>query len=362
LKDKPNWKIKKVREILRADAEKNARFVEKSIVQILYRPFDVQWIFFHDALIERSRHEVMRNMLESNIGLITNRQVNENFRHSLCSNIIINDCTVSLETRERSYFFPLFLYPDQNKKKLFEGIERVPNIDPKIFDMLKREGFKPSPTGQTNHIRQDRRMIGAAPTPEQFFYYIYTVLYSNVYRKKYAEFLKSDFPRIPFTSDKSLFKEMAKLGEELAVIHLLKSPQLDKPFARFDISGDNVVKKVQYSAVGAKQDSHHGATRGLAKNSTTRGLIPLLDVKTGNVFINNSQYFSNIPLEVWEYQIGGYQVMAKWLKDRKGCALSLDDIRHYIRVAKALQLTIEIQSKIDKLYPQIEKKVIVFYN
>jgi hypothetical protein len=80
------------------------------------------------------------------------------------------------------------------------------------------------------------------------------------------------------------------------------------------------------------------------------------DIKTGNVFINDSQYFSNIPQEVWEYQIGGYQVMAKWLKDRKGRALSLDDIHHYIRVAKALQLTIEIQNKIDKIYPQIGNK------
>jgi len=325
LKDKPNWKLKKVREILRAEAEKNAHFVEKSIVQLMYRPFDIKWIFFHDALIERSRHEVMRNMLESNIGLITNRQVNENFRHSLCSNIIINDCTVSLETRERSYFFPLFLYQDQNKKRLFEGNNRTPNIDPKIFDMFDREDIKPS------------------PTPEQIFYYIYAVLYANIYRKKYAEFLKSDFPRIPFTGDKNIFKEMAKLGEELAAIHLLKSPQLDKIFSKFEISGDNVVKKVQYCLTGAKKES-------------TRGLSPLLTQLSGNVFINDSQYFSNIPPEVWEYQIGGYQVMAKWLKDRKGRALSLDDIRHYIHVTKALQLTMEMQNKIDKIYLQIEKK------
>lgn len=333
LKDKPKWIIKKVREILHKDAEKNAHFVEKSIVQLMYRPFDIKWIFFHDALIERSRREVMQHILaEDNICLIFTRSTSANkpFEHIFCSQYGMLGRFYP-DAACITYFSPLYLYPKNDKKGLFENItiygsqiqNRQTNIDPKILDLFVREGFKPS------------------PTPEQIFYYIYAVLYSNIYREKYAEFLKSDFPRIPFTGDKSLFKEMAKLGEELAAIHLLKSPLLDKTFSKFDISGSNIVKKVQYSPVGA----------GSSRPNTG-----------GTVFINDAQYFSNIPQTVWEYQIGGYQVLAKWLKDRKGRALSLDNIHHYIRVAKALQLTIEIQNKIDKMYPQIEKKVIVFYN
>jgi len=340
LKDKSNWKIKKVRKILREDAEKNAHFIEKSIVQILYRPFDIQWIFFHDALIERSRREVMQHMLKENISLCFMRQVSIDniYSHFFISSNIIDNRTF-FSSKGIIQQAPLYLYPEKEKKVLFDNTVRQANINSKILNLFVREGFKPS------------------PTPEQIFYYIYAVLYSNIYRNKYGEFLKSDFPRIPFTGDKSLFKETAKLGEELAAIHLLKSPHLDKTFSKFEISGNNVVKKVQYSSVRAEQKS--------PANLTTRGLSPLLKSPlltplSGNVFINDSQYFSNIQPAVWEYQIGGYQVMAKWLKDRKGRALSLDDIRHYIRVAKALQLTIEIQNKIDKIYPQIEKKLIDF--
>lgn len=251
----------------------------------------------------------MQHMLKENIGLISARSnKSSHMDHFFLTDKIME--TKCGESTTQSCLFPLYLYPNSENKGLFKNVgaihelplpNREPNINPKILDLFK---------------------------PEQIFYYIYAVLYANIYREKYAEFLKSDFSRIPFTHDKSMFKEMAKLGEELAAIHLLKSPHLDKTFSKFEISGDNVVKKVQYTG--------------------------------GNVFINDSQYFSNIPTEVWEYQIGGYQVMAKWLKDRKGRALSLDDIRHYIRVAKALQLTIEMQNKIDKTYPQIEKKLIDF--
>ena len=323
LKDKPNWKIKKVRETLRANAEKNAHFIDKSIVQILYRPFDIQWIFFHDALIERSRREVMQHMENENLGLISSRV---NRQASLGYFFItkgITDFHILDNAKDSTSIFPLYIYPKLKEKMLFNSNELVqihqPNINPKILDLFKQEG--------------------SSPSPEQIFYYIYAVLYANIYREKYAEFLKSDFPRIPFTGDQKLFKDMAKIGEELAAIHLLKSPHLDKTFSKFEISGDNAVKKVQYSAVGA----------GSSRPNTG-----------GNVFINDSQYFSNIPPAVWEYQIGGYQVMAKWLKDRKGRALSFDDIRHYIRVAKALHLTIEMQNKIDKIYPQIEKKLFNF--
>ncbi|ODS31497.1 MAG: hypothetical protein SCARUB_03400, partial [Candidatus Scalindua rubra] len=168
------------------------------------------------------------------------------------------------------------------------------------------------------------------PIPEQIFYYIYAVLYSNIYRSKYSEFLKIDFPRIPFTKDFKLFQKMSDLGKELIDLHLLKSEVLGSPISKFQGKGTNFVEKLRYNE------------------------------KEKKVFINKERYFEGIEDEVWDYQIGGYQVCDKWLKDRKGRILTLDDIRHYCKVATALKKTIEIQKKIDRLYPQIEKDLIEF--
>jgi len=320
LKDKSNWKLKKVRQNLRKElvgANGDSPEIKKSLTKISYRPFDTRWIFFHDELIERSRKEVMLHMLKENIGLLTCRQQNKvGFFHSFICNNIVESCVVSNKTKEINYLFPLYIYTEKNKNDLFSNIEnkkiKQPNINPDILNILKQG------------------LINQTPTPEQIFYYIYAVLYSNIYREKYAEFLKIDFPRIPFTSNYDLFIELGKLGQELADIHLMKSDQLNNTFSRFEISGNNAVKKVEY-----KEDEKH-------------------------VSINDTQYFSNIDKNIWEYQIGGYQVMHKWLKDRKGRALTLEDIQLYIKIAKALQLTIEYQKKIDKLYPKVEKNLIEF--
>lgn len=190
------------------------------------------------------------------------------------------------------------------------GVKK-PNLSAEIIDSLSK-AFKKT------------------PSPEDIFYYIYAVLYSEIYRTKYAEFLKIDFPRAPFTKDYKLFKKMTECGNWLVDLHLLKSPELDSPIARFQGKGDNKVEKIKYGQ--------------------------------GKVYLNNDQYFEGILSEVWQYQIGGYQVCDKWLKDRKGRILSLDDIRHYCKVVTAIKKTIEIQKKIDNLYPEIEKGTIEFRN
>ncbi len=166
--------------------------------------------------------------------------------------------------------------------------------------------------------------------PEDIFYYIYAVLYSNIYREKYAEFLKIDFPRVPFTKDYELFNKMAEYGERLVKLDLLQSAELDSPIARFQGKGDDKVVKLRY------------------------------DEKESHVYINQRQYFEGIINEVYQYQIGGYQVCNKWLKDRKGRILSLDDIKHYCKVVAALQKTIKIQKDIDNIYPEIEKETVSF--
>jgi predicted helicase len=166
------------------------------------------------------------------------------------------------------------------------------------------------------------------PTPEEIFYYIYALLYSNAYRKKYAEFLKTDFPRVPFTRDYRLFNKLAEKGEDLVELHLLRSKKLVKPIAKCEGPGDLRVEKVTY------------------------------DQNKARVHINPEKWFTGIPLEVWEYQIGGYQVSEKWLKDRKGKGLSSEEVAHYARVVTAIAETISIQRFLDDLFAEVEKSLL----
>ncbi|MGB9834441.1 MAG: type ISP restriction/modification enzyme, partial [bacterium] len=186
---------------------------------------------------------------------------------------------------------------------------RKPNISPALFARLLEA-------------------YGKEPTPEEILYYIYAVLYSNNYRLRYAEFLKTDFPRVPFTQDYGLFLKMAEFGKRLVDLHLLKSEELDPPLAKFQGKGESKVEKLRY-----------------------------LD---GKVYINDDQYFEAITPEVWEYQIGGYQVCEKWLKDRKGQRLGLEEIKRYCQIVTALSKTIEIQKEIDALYPEVEEEIVAF--
>ncbi|MBN1842635.1 MAG: hypothetical protein JW883_10195 [Deltaproteobacteria bacterium] len=163
--------------------------------------------------------------------------------------------------------------------------------------------------------------------------YIYAVLYADTYREKYTQFLKIDFPRIPFTTDFALFKTLAKLGRRLVDLHLLRSKELDPPVARFQGQGDNRVARTK-----------------------SKGFF--YEPKEDRVYINKTQYFEPVPLELWEYQIGGYQVLAKWLKDRRDRVLTLDEIKTYCRVVTAIQRTISLQEEIDALYPQTEAQIV----
>ena len=161
-------------------------------------------------------------------------------------------------------------------------------------------------------------------------FFIYEVLYANEYRVKYTGFLKIDFPRVPFTQDYELFQKMGAFGQRLAEMHLLDAPALDPPLAKFQGTGENSVDKLKYSQ------------------------------KQSRVYINSVQYFEGVDNTVWEYQIGGYRVCHKWLKDRKGRILSLEGIKHYCKVVTAIKKTIEIQKDIDAVYPEIEKHLINF--
>jgi predicted helicase len=161
------------------------------------------------------------------------------------------------------------------------------------------------------------------PTPEAIFYYAYAIFHNPTYRQRYAEFLKIDFPRLPLTRDNELFKVLGEKGQELVELHLMKSKKLNKLITKYSVSGDNAVTEVSYKPLEQR------------------------------AYINKQQYFEGIIPEVWAFKIGGYQVLDKWLKDRKKAkrSLTFDDVLHYQRVVVALKETMQIMTEIDQLIP-----------
>lgn len=299
LKDTGTWKLNEARHKIKGQR------VEDKIHPFVYRPFDIRFICYESAFIDRPRLPFMNNLLSENFGLASVRMLSKlPFSHAFISGCLTNGELVSTGTKERTYIFPLFLYPEQPPKHLFSGrlseAKPIPNFTPEFLQAIKAS-------------------ISRQPIPEDVFFYIYAVLYFPTYRKRYEEFLKIDFPRVPLPSNYDVFKELSNFGKELVELHLLKHPELEKTDVGFSKSGANKVEKVAYAEEVQK------------------------------VFINKEQNFEGIPKKVWEYRIGAYQVMEKYLKDRKGRKLSLDEINHYMKVAKAIRLTIELQEKIDNV-------------
>ncbi len=312
LADSNNFEIKEVRDKMKKEEW------QKSILSYSYRPFDNRYICYYRELIDRDRYDIMQHFFRSNLGLAIMRQYVYDsvliYNYVFCVDKIA-DTRIYISNRGAGFIFPLYIYTNTGKKSLFsyseKPEERQPNIRPEFSRSLSHTYKK-------------------EPIPENIFHYVYAILHTNNYRIKYAEFLKIDFPRIPFTKDFEVFNKMAEFGERLVDLHLLKSKELDSPIARFQVEGDDKVNKLRY------------------------------DEKENRVYINQSQYFEGITEEVYHYQIGGYQVCNKWLKDRKGRILFLDDIKHYSKVATAIQKTIEIQKEIDNIYRELEKKIIEF--
>lgn len=314
LRENSRWKVADVRAELR-----RVRNWEERIHRILYRPFDERWLFYHTAVIERSRQEVMKHMLRENLAIVACRQVaGPGFEHVFISSGLTDDSYVSNKSRERGYVFPLYLRDNETQRSLIEDSNIGFNIDwNKLPEWMGTIQPFTSPT--TNNFVQ---------VPEAIFYYIYAILYSSIYRKKYEEFLKSDFPKIPFTDDYELFQQLAMLREQLAELHLLKSALLDSPASKYEGKGDDKIQKRDY----------HEASRRL--------------------YINDSQYFDGLASEVWNYYVGGYQVLDKWLKDRGGRVLSPEEQFHFRKMIASLAYTIEVQKRIDKLYPKVEETLI----
>ena len=277
--------------------------LEGEIRPVLYRPFDVRYTYYPleriSQIIPRgdARVELTKNIIFGpNISLIFNRQhAKEDFSFSWVTDLIGCHGTFYLGNKGQDYIFPLYLYPEEGTLET----ERRVNFDPKIYAEIKEKAG----------------LSGADGDELKVFDYIYGVLHSPDYRATYAQFLKIDFPRIPYPPSPEVFAHVAEKGGALRRLHLMEDAAIgDTPFP-FVGDGDYVVGK------------------------------PVL-TDDGRVMINPDQYFDNVPRIAWEFHIGGYQPAQKWLKDRKGRALSFDDVVHYQKIIKILSETDRIMRDI----------------
>ena len=304
LKDTRGWRMSSARQTLAGQEWR------QDIRPILYRPFDVREIVYRRDVVDWGRWDSMSAMLRDNIGLsvIRKMDIQGGWEHVLACDGLMTHHTVSM--KEVNYIFPLYLYaPEQGKNApisdLFDhdpfvGKERIENIDPKFRNWL--------------NDRYDYHF-----EPEEIFGYIYAVLHAPIYRQKYAEFLRIDFPRIPFAEKRADFEALSGLGWELAQTHLMRDVP-ERGLGLYKGKGDHEVVKPRY--VAAEQA----------------------------VYINKTQFFAPIPEEVWDFHIGGYQVIDKYLKSRKGRKLGLDEIDQVGRIANILAFTIDQMEKIDGAY------------
>lgn len=308
-KDAKDWKVDLAQKDLISSKLDNS-----NIVKIDYRPFDTKYTYFTGKAKGfhcRPRKEVMKQYLHENLGLNLCKQVKafDKYQHVLISKNLVESSFVSNKTSEITYSLPLYLYNEDSNQTSFFAQNRKPNFNMDIVRELEQKlnlTFTPE--------KEDK--VGTF-APIDILDYIYGVLHSNKYRNKYKEFLKIDFPRIPYPENADYFFKIAKFGKQLREIHLLESPIVNEFVTSYPVGGDNEVVKPEY--------------------------------KDNKVYINKTQYFNNVPEIAWNFYIGGYQPAQKWLKDRKGRILSYEEVMHYQKIIKALLETHTIMQQIDEV-------------
>ncbi|MDT8311919.1 MAG: type ISP restriction/modification enzyme, partial [Methylophaga sp.] len=291
-KDNRDWQLESARKNLSVIKEPF-----KPITLCAYRPFDNRWCYFSHEFMDFPRRELLDSVYDrENLVLLSSRQQGRlGYYHSFVSNIVANDCVVSNRSREANQCFPLYLYSDEHD---FDQTRHV-NFDSKLYKKLQKLAT------HTTHGKPDEIAV---------FDYIYGVLHCPAYRETYAEFLKIDFPRIPWPHTAEEFWTISAQGMHLRKLHLMESAAIgDTPYP-FIGDGDNTVDKPVF--------------------------------KDDKVWINRHQYFNNAPAIAWDFYIGGYQPAQKWLKDRKGRPLNFDDVKHYQRILKILTETDRVMREI----------------
>ena len=267
--------------------------------QVLYRPFDLRWTYYtgkSSGLMARPRTPEALHLLKNNLALLAVR----NTRRDMCNNYFVSNTLVDkdgISSFDNCRFFPLYLYPEDGS---FDT-ERRPNLDATIWAQINAA-------------------IGKSTSPEDIFDYIYGVLHSPSYRTKYKEFLKVDFPRIPYPASAEEFEHFRSHGNRLRELHLMHD--VPESPVTFPYPGTMQVDSLAWE-------------------------YNIDDGYSGNIYINSTQCFEGVPTAAFEMYIGGYQPAQKWLKDRKGRTLTFDDIEHYRRIIAILIETDKIMKQID---------------
>ncbi len=396
--DARDWKISLAKKDLEFHYPNKGSFIKLS-----YRPFDDKWTFYtgkSKGFHCMPRNEVMQHFLKGeNIGLLINRPAqggSDKFSQIFLTKNI-TDQSIYSAMNNSPFICPLYLYPETEKptkelsvekrkdleleleetkmiieqfekgfsafKKLFKGVKNPDKNQQKIYEGQEKEYLKlqkelekiqnlltPQQSKQDLFVQKDKnrkpnlnpeivkkisKNVGLIFTTEKetkentfapidILDYIYAVLHSPTYREKYNEFLKIDFPKIPYPKDKNIFWQLVKLGGEIREIHVLESPKLANFMTQYPINGNNIVNKIRYENMNS----------------------PAFQ---GRVYINETQYFTNVPQNAWEFYIGGYQPAQKWLKDRKERTLEFEEILHYQKIIVALSETDRLMNEIDKI-------------
>jgi len=315
--DSGDWKVALAQADLLASGPDRTR-----IMRILYRPFDERFTYYTgkaSGFMCRPRPSVMNHMRSGrNLALVATGQTRDSWG-VVATRALIGHKAVG--AYDINTLFPLYVTPNDGELSAeSDGLASLgfghSNLRPEFERQVSSKlGLKYLPLGAADLV--------TACGPKDVFDYLYSVFHSPEYRERYASFLKTDFPRIPLTSDRELFRELCRLGARLVTLHLMEADDL-APITTYPVPGDNRVEKVRYTEPG------QGA-------------------KQGRVWINATQYFEGVPPAVWEFHVGGYQVCAKWLKDRKGRQLSYADLTHYQYVVAALAETIAMMREIDEV-------------
>ncbi|NOZ35661.1 MAG: N-6 DNA methylase [Chlorobi bacterium] len=353
-KDGRDWKIITAKE----NVLSYSNFEEK-INKVQYRIFDSRFTFYSNkskGFIAYPRYNVFNHLLKDNLCFLMNRTVKGiPFNHAFITDEI-PDLHLFETANASIYGSPLYLYPNKETDGMFseEGLSekgRKPNLNPeivqKIADKLGLEFVAEKPFDSA----QGGALSEVEMAPIDILDYIYAVLHSPNYREKYKEFLKIDFPRVPYPKNTKTFWQLVKLGGEIRQIHLLESPKVNEFITSYPVDGTNQITtkiaKKDWEITGNIQDlSGFGNLTGLPK---------------GRIYINETQYFDNIPLIAWEFYIGGYQPAQKWLKDRapkkgqEGRTLTYEDITHYQKIIVALSETDRIMKEIDEIEIELYK-------
>jgi predicted helicase len=303
-KDARDWQY----QFAKDDCSEN---IDKMISNVSYRPFDIRFTLYTSksrGMYASPQSKTTKHFLQNgNIGLVVKRQCKQDFSYIFLTNKITEGCLFE-SAYANNTILPLYIYSDIHAQTTIgQNADRVPNLNMEIVNQFSEN------LGVTFTIEKEITKDTFAPI--DILDYIYAVLHSPNYREKYKEFLKIDFPRVPYPKDKDTFWKLVKLGGEIRQIHLLESPVVDKPSSKYPITGTNIVGKIKY--------------------------------EDGKVIINDTQYFEDVPEVSWNFYIGGYQPAQKWLKDRKDRELQVEDIRHYLKIIVALFETDRLMKEID---------------